>query len=152
MKNLTILLAFSFLLSSCSFTTSNSGMALNYEEDAEELVIAKKAIEYIEQDNLEDLKSLLDEKLVRLLNEKTIDEIFNLGQEVIENNTYPDDSEITVSHISVKSITGTKVSKEFAIPFENETNSDKSRIFKIRFTEGKIDKLMISTGMRFIKK
>lgn len=139
------------ILIGCNFSYSEHGKKINLEEDGKELLIAKKSLQFIQENNANSLKELFNDKILKKTKSEQFEWLFENGNRVIENNEYPNDSIITVSKITKKSTSGEEIFKEFNFPFVNTNNPDSTLHFKITIANGEINKLMLSTGMRIRK-
>ena len=139
------------ILTGCNFNYSESGKQINAENDGNELLLAKRSLQFIAENKTDSLKGLLDNDILKKLRPEQLDWIFTNGKRIIGNNEYPNDSIITVSYITTKSVLKEELLKEFTFPFINKSNPDSTMYFKISISEGKIYKLMLSTGMRIQK-
>jgi len=144
-------LIFMLILTGCNFNYSESGKEINIEKDGKELSLAKKSLQFIEENKTDSLKELLNDEILKKIKPEQLEWLFEKGNRIIENNEYPNDSIITVSIATRKSISGEETFKEFSFPFINKENPDSTMYFKITIANGKINKLMLSTGMRFEK-
>lgn len=138
-------------MSGCNFSYSESGREINLAKDAKELALAKKSLQFIEQGNIDSLNDLLSKDVLKKSNPEQLEWLYENGKRVIENNEYPNDSIITVSNTTRKSISGEEYFKELNFPFLNKSNPDSTMYFKITIADGEIHKLMLSTGRRFEK-
>lgn len=138
------------LLTGCNFNYSEGGKEINLEKDAKELSIAKKSLQFIEQDKTDSLRELFNPEVMQIGNPEQLEWLFEKGKRIIKDNEYPNDSMITVSTITQKSISGEETFKEFSLPFINKSNPDSTMYFKITIANGEIIKFMLSTGMQFI--
>jgi hypothetical protein len=89
--------------------------------------------------------------VVKKSNPEQFEWLFENAKRIIDNNEYPNDSIITVSTTTRKSISGETTFKELNLPFINRNNQDSTMYFKITIVDGEIYKLMLSTGRRFKK-
>ena len=151
MRNLVMLASVFFLfLGGCSYSHSEVGKRVNFVEDKDDLLLAKKSLHFIASNEFDSLKNLFSNKILKIVSTKQMEWILKNGKKVIDNNQYPSDSVITISAITRKSIFGIETYKEFIFPFINVRNSDSTASFKIDIEHGKINKLMLTTGMRII--
>lgn len=139
----TLIISF-MLLTNCDNNNEN----LNPEYD-QELIIAKKALTLIADNNQDSLFQLFSPKLREMVTKEQINYIMTEGKRLISNNIYPNDSLITISQSVNFSIGGKTVFKELSMPFVHPYNDDSTKYFKITFSELEIQKLYINTGMRF---
>jgi len=139
------------IVTGCSFNYSENGKEINIEKDGKELSLAKKSLQFIEENKTDSLKELLNDDVLKKSNPEQLEWLFENGKRIIENNEYPNDSIITVSTTTRKSISGEETFKELNFPFINKDNPDSTMYFKITIVDGEIYKLMLSTGMRFKK-
>ena len=95
------------------------------------------------------MKELLNDKVAKKSKPEQLKWLFENANRIMRNNEYPDDSIITVSITTRKSILGEETFKEFSFPFINKDNPDSTMYFKVTIANNKINKLMLSTGMRF---
>jgi hypothetical protein len=144
-------LIFMIILTGCNFNYSESGKEINIEKDGKELSLAKKSLQFIEENKTDSLKELLNDEILNKTKPEQLEWLFENGNRIIENNEYPNDSIITVSTTTRKSISGEEIFKEFNFPFINKDNPDSTMYFKITIVEGEIYKLMLSTGRRIQK-
>ena len=131
------------IFSACTFNYSESGKSINYEQDSDELQLAKKSLMFIEQQEKDSLIYLMDEKVQEATSQKSWDYLFENGKRLLDNNKLPNDSIITVAYIQKKSITGTEIYKEFTFPFESDMESNTAEFFTILVKDNKIYKLFV---------
>ncbi len=143
LKSILFVFVSTLIFSACNFNYSESGKFINYEQDSVELQLAKKSLMFIEQQERDSLINLFDEKAMKATNQKNWDYLFENGKRLLDNNKYPNDSIITVAYINNKSISGTKVYKEFTFPFESDIESNTSEFFTILVMGNKIHKLFV---------
>lgn len=139
-----------FIITACNYTYSEGGKTVNTEKDGAELLLAKKSLRFIEENQNDSLKELLNGDILRKTKPDQLKWLFENGKRVIQNNAYPNDSIITVSTTTKKTILGEETYKEFNFPFINKNDPDSTMYFKIAILEGEIYKLMLSTGMKFL--
>jgi len=135
----------------CNFNYTESGKQVNIENDGQELILAKKSLKYIGEYQTDNLKELLNDDILDKLKPKQLDWLFTNGKRIMDNNEYPNDSVITVSYTTKRTISKEETFKEFNFPFINKNIPDSTMYFKITIANGEVHKLMLSTGMRFIK-
>ncbi len=140
------------ILTGCNFNYSESGKEINIDKDGKELSLAKKSLQFIEENKTDSLKELLNDEILKKTKPEQLEWLFENGNRIIKNNEYPNDSIITVSITTRKSISGEEIYKEFNFPFINKDNPDSTMYFRITIANEKINKLMLSTGMRIKKK
>lgn len=131
------------IFSACTFNYSENGKSINYEQDSDELQLAKKSLMFIEQQEKDSLIYLMDEKVQEATSQKSWDYLFENGKRLLDNNKFPNDSIITVAYIQKKSITGKEIYKEFTFPFENNMESNTSEFFTILVKDNKIYNLFV---------
>ena len=103
----------------CTDTKTQCELCDITQDDLDELALAKKTIECIQDNKREDLMSLLHKNILRGIdNPEQLDWLFeNMDKRIIESNDYPPDSIIFVSYINRKSLLREKRFKEFIFPF-----------------------------------
>jgi hypothetical protein len=138
------------ILSGCNINYSESGKKINFEKDSKDLSLAKKSLQYIAESKPDSLKKMLSEDGLKKSRAEKLEWLFTNGKRIIDNNEYPNDSIITVSTTTRKSIFGEETFKEFNFPFINKNNPDSTMYFKVSIANDKILKLILSTGMRII--
>lgn len=143
LKSILIVFVSALIFSACNFNYSESGKSINFEQDSSELQLAKKSLMFIEQQEKDSLINLFNEKAKKATSQKSWDYLFENGKRLLDINKYPSDSIITVAYIKNKSITGTKVYKEFTFPFESDIESNTSEFFTILVMDNKIHKLLV---------
>ncbi len=143
----TLRLILLLFLTGCNFNYSESGKQINAENDGNELLLAKRSLQFIAENKIDSLKMLLNDDVLKKPWSEQLEWLFTNGKRIISNNEYPNDSIITVSYKTTKSILKEELLKEFTFPFINKKKPDSTMYFKISIAEGKIYKLMLSTGM-----
>ena len=143
LKSILSVIVTALIFSACTFNYSESGKSINYEQDSDELQLAKKSLMFIEQQEKDSLIYLMDEKVQEATSQKSWDYLFENGKRLLDNNKFPNDSIITVAYIQKKSITGTEIYKEFTFPFESDMESNTAEFFTILVKDNKIYKLFV---------
>ena len=139
----------SVIVGGCSLNYTESGKEVDPGLDQEELLIAKRSLRLIDEEKVDSLRVLFDHDVAKNINPDRFTWIITNGNRIMESSEYPNDSIVTVSTTTTKSLIGQEVVKELNFPFINTKNPDSTRYFKITISDGKISKLLISTGRRY---
>ena len=134
------------ILTGCTFDYSETGLHINREKDGAELLLAKRSLRYLAENKRDSLKKMLNPSILKRTAPDQMEWLFKNGQKVLKDYIYPDDSLITVSNFTKKSVFGTDIVKEFNFPFRSKIFPDSARYFKIAIENRQIYKLLLFTG------
>jgi hypothetical protein len=117
-------------------------------QDENELLIAKKALRFITENKQDSLNLLLGADVLKKTNPNQMNWLMQEGKKVIDNNVFPNDSVLTVSHITKSSFGKKELFKELKFPFYHQGDSDPIAYFKVTFANGKINTLTLTRNVR----
>lgn len=129
MKNKTSLIASLLLMivvAGCSFNYSETGMKVDMAKDGRELALAKKSLEFVDAQQPDSLKALINRRVWENSTPDQIAWLLKNGNRIMERNAYPADSMITVSRKTTKTALGESMIKEFSFPFVNNDTVNKA--------------------------
>jgi hypothetical protein len=152
-KTLFVIVIILIGFASCRFSYSEPEESSGNDKSSD-LIIAKKALRFIKNDNVDSLKSLLNPKILKRVKKEQIDWLMKEGQAVLNKYEYPLDTAIIVNKTTNISMSGKRVIKNFSFPFKNKTQNDKEKYFHITIVNGEIYKLFLNDhppGMRIIE-
>jgi len=125
-KHLTFLL-FTITILSCRNPYSKAINELKNTEfqNDSEILTAKKAIGFIEQNQLDSLKSMFPEKIITTATDSIWRDLMGKGQKAISESKFPSDSLVQISN-TINILEGRKQTfAKLSFPFTNEISSTK---------------------------
>jgi len=147
-------LLFSTILLSCEnpyFKAINELKNTEFQNDSE-LLTAKKAIKFIEQNQLDSLKSMFPERIIATATDSIWSDLMAKGQKAISESKFPYDSLVQISN-TINIIEGKKQTfAKLSFPFTNE--KDSTKFINIITSENQLYGLDVGNypfGMRIIE-
>ncbi len=152
-KHLSFLLFFITILSCGNpyFKAINELKNTDFQNDSE-LLTAKKAIGFIEHDQLDSLKSMFPEKIIATVPDSIWRDQLEKGQKAISESKFPSDSLVQVSNTINISKGKKQIFAKLSFPFTNE--KDSTRFINVITSERQLYGLYVADypfGIRFIE-
>ncbi len=119
-----------------------------------ELVTAKKALKFIEHNQLDSLKSMFPEKIIENATDSIWQELMSKGQTAILKSNFPSDSLVQITN-TINIIDGKRqVFARLSFPFTNQTSKDSTKYINLITSENQLHGLYIANypfGLRIIE-
>lgn len=131
---------------SCSFnTTQTKEVSAGFNDST--LIVSKKALHFVQSENIDSLKTLLSPQLIRTVNDKQWMKTIEAIKKIIDNSTFPEDTELQVTYRKSKSVlTGENNTTTYTFPFPNEENKNKKKSIQISINDNnQITQFLINT-------
>lgn len=131
---------------SCSFnTTQTKEVSAGFNDST--LIVSKKALHFVQSENLDSLKTLLSPQLIRTVNDKQWMKIIEATKKIIDNSTFPENTELQVTYKKSKSVlTGENNITTYTFPFPNEEKQNEKKSIQISINDNnQITQFLINT-------
>ncbi|HBF87658.1 MAG TPA: hypothetical protein DDX39_03360 [Bacteroidales bacterium] len=141
------------ITNACNFNYSNPFEDVNSKDNIVDFQLAKKALNYIENNKVDSLLLLYNQDAKKRIRLKDFKRLFKNGDYILSNYVYPEDSLVNLTKSTNKSMMGEKISKVFSFPFDLKNSTDSTRYFYITITNGEIQNISLSKlhpGLNFI--
>lgn len=143
LRQLVILTGLSLLLG-CRFSFNETGAKISESTDSLALILTKKALISIQENNPDSLKILIDRKVLEKTKEEQISWIMKEGQKIVNNYIFPSDTLIQKSQSISYTTSGVYVINTLSLPFQSKIYKDSIKYFHLTIINNKIQNITIN--------
>ena len=142
------------LVMSCQFNYTEPIKYKNNFSDTLAYCLAQKTLKFIQENKVDSLKRLINQKVLNLTKPDKFDWLIREGKNVLDNFEYPHDTIVLKSKRTNYSVGGKQIVNMFCFPFKSKTHKDSIKYFHITILDNEIYGLLLNDyppGRRIIE-
>lgn len=137
-------------LTSCEVNNTTSGMPIQMEQDSADILVARKALKFINTGNGDSLEALFVKGALDGATPEDWQTVMTTWKAAMDCGSYPHDSLVSVSLQHHKTIFKETNIKQFNFPFINDQHPDSTYYFLITLSDNEVYNIAVTNGRKIL--